>query len=116
MKAAADAPSGAAPDTACAALDASYQLVSRWTKSALYLREALEEQPNFHPRADFMNPTVKLVAAKRVPTGHCERELKQYVTGAGLYNPLLKTLLSGMSFKSTELVTIVDDCGYDAST
>ena len=96
------------------AQDSNYPLLSRWTKSALYLREAMEEQPSFHPRADFMNPTVKLVAAKRVPTGHCERELKQYVTGAGLYNPLLKTLLSGMSFKSTELVTIVDDCGYDA--
>ena len=95
--------------------DASYQLVSRWTKSALYLREALEEQPNFHPRADFVNPGVKLVQAKRIATGHVERELKQYVTGAGLYNPLIKTLLSGMGFRNTELITIVDDCGYDAT-
>lgn len=94
--------------------DESYQLESRWTKSALFLREAVEDRAKFLARSDFVNPTAKPLASRLVATGHVEREIKQYTTGPGVYIPLLTTLLSGMSFKPTELVSIVEDCGYDA--
>lgn len=91
----------------------TFHLTSRWAKSALYLREAMEEPANFLVRGEFMNPTAKELATKHVPSGHVERELKQYVTGPGVYIPLLKVLLAGMSFKANELISIIDYSGYD---
>ena len=77
------------------------------------MRVTPEEKCSYLPRKAFVNPTSREIS-KAVPTGHTERELKQVLSGPGVYKPLLTALLSGMGLGAQDCVVIVDDTGYDA--
>ena len=95
-----------------AEVDDRGKLVSPWANCTLAIRETPESQCTHLPRAEYVNPSSRDIAKKALPNGELSLELKQAVSGQGVYTPLLKAMLSGGKFG--DCVVIVDDTGYDA--